>query len=195
MSPKQLLREPLAQFVLIGLLLFLIHGWVAPVDEASKRIVVSQARVDDMAREYRAQLGSAPTQQQLAGLVDTYVHDEILYREGAVLVTDYSSCFFDFMLTGKPAVSFAYDLDRYAEVERGLFYDLDQVFPGPVCRDFGSLRKALESVFDPPSPDAAAALEWRRAMFFDHVDDGSSARVAERVRALMDDDAVGKEFT
>jgi hypothetical protein len=68
--------------VLIGLLLFLIHGWVAPVDEASKRIVVSQARVDDMAREYRAQLGSAPTQQQLAGLVDTYVHDEILYREG-----------------------------------------------------------------------------------------------------------------
>jgi hypothetical protein len=79
---RQLLREPLVQFLLIGLLLFLLHGWVAPLDEASKRIVVSQARVDDMAREYRAQLGRSPTQEQLAGLVDTYVHDEILYREG-----------------------------------------------------------------------------------------------------------------
>ena len=79
---RQLLREPLVQFLLIGLLLFLLHGWVAPVDEASKRIVVSKARVDDMAREYRAQLGRSPTPEQLAGLVDTYVHDEILYREG-----------------------------------------------------------------------------------------------------------------
>jgi len=82
MSLKQVLREPLAQFVLIGLLLFLLHAWVAPADEAGKRIVVNQARVDDMAREYRAQLGRSPTPDELKGLVDTYVHDEILYREG-----------------------------------------------------------------------------------------------------------------
>lgn len=82
MTPRQLLREPLLQFLLVGLTLFLIHGLVAPMDAEGRQIVVSQARVDDMAREYRAQLGRSPTQAQLAGLVDTYVHDEILYREG-----------------------------------------------------------------------------------------------------------------
>ena len=79
---RQGLREPLAHFVLIGLALFLLHGWVAPTDAAGRRIVVSQARVDDMAREYRAQLGRGPTPEELKGLVDTYVHDEVLYREG-----------------------------------------------------------------------------------------------------------------
>jgi CDP-glycerol glycerophosphotransferase (TagB/SpsB family) len=167
-------------------------GWLRAWLERNDAVLGIREHMADSARAFSASLeGLAPIDLGQQAFPDA----EILYREGAVLVTDYSSCFFDFMLTGKPAVSFAYDLDRYAEVERGLFYDLDQVFPGPVCRDFGSLRKALESVFDPPSPDAAAALEWRRAMFFDHVDDGSSARVAERVRALMDDDAVGKEFT
>jgi hypothetical protein len=81
-SLRQFLREPLAHFVLIGLALFLLHGWVAPADEAGRRIVVNQARVDDMAREYRAQLGRSPAPEELKSLVDTYVHDEILYREG-----------------------------------------------------------------------------------------------------------------
>jgi len=79
---RPLLHEPLVHFVAIGLLLFLLHGRVAPADEANRRIVVDQARVDDMAREYRAQLGRSPAPKELKGLVDTYVHDEILYREG-----------------------------------------------------------------------------------------------------------------
>lgn len=82
MTLGKVLREPLAHFALIGLALFLVHGWVAPGDEASRRIVVDQARVDDMAREYRAQLGRSPTPGELKGLVDTYVRDEVLYREG-----------------------------------------------------------------------------------------------------------------
>ena len=60
---------------------------------------------------------------------------EVLYAAADGLVSDYSSCLVDFMLTGKPVVSFAYDLDRYSGEERGLFYDLDQVLPGAVCRD------------------------------------------------------------
>ncbi len=82
---RQIVREPLVHFVLIGLVLFLLHGWIAPTDDASRQVVVSQARVDDMAREYRAQLGRSPSEAQLKGLIDTYVHDEILYREGMAL--------------------------------------------------------------------------------------------------------------
>ena len=65
---------------------------------------------------------------------------EVLYGAADALVSDYSSCLVDFMLTGKPVISFAYDLDRYATEERGLFYDLHQVLPGPVAKDFGRAR-------------------------------------------------------
>jgi CDP-glycerol glycerophosphotransferase (TagB/SpsB family) len=113
-----------------------------------------------------------------------YPDIEILYREAALLVTDYSSCAIDFMLTGKPVVSFAYDYDHYANTERGLFYDLEHVFPGPVCKTFDELANSLEQVFDKDvNPDGEIYM-LKRKVFFDHVDDSNSWRVVKKVKAL-----------
>ena len=136
--------------------------------------------------------------RQLAGLGcldlsdDAFPNVEVLYRASSALVTDYSSSFIDYMLTGKPAVSFAYDHDRYLGIERGAFYDLEFAFPGPVCRGFAELRQALEHIFAPVSDTERAKLEWKRALFFDRVDDRSSARVADKVRQLSDTGGIGK---
>lgn len=124
----------------------------------------------------------------------SFPNPEVLYRLSSALVTDYSSCFIDYMLTGKPAVSFAYDLDSYLALERGAFYDLEEVFPGPVCRTFEELRRALENLFETPSPKDMEALKWKRQLFFDHVDDQNSARVALRVKELSDRKGVGKDW-
>lgn len=149
-------------------------------------------------REHMAD--SARTFTQALQGVDTIALDhgdfpnpEILYRHSAALITDYSSCFIDYMLTGKPAVSFAYDHERYAAIERGAFYDLDDVFPGPVCRTFTQFKAALQNLFNQPSPEDEMALKWKRRMFFDYVDDRNSARVVAKVAQLTDCGGVGKE--
>ena len=50
-------------------------------DEAEdKRLVVSQAQVELLARQFETTWHRLPTDQELAHLVETYVHDEILYR-------------------------------------------------------------------------------------------------------------------
>ena len=49
-----------------------------------------------------------------------------------LLVTDYSSSLFDFSLTGRPMVLWAYDLDDYRERQRGLYLDPHTDLPGPV---------------------------------------------------------------
>ncbi len=125
---------------------------------------------------------------------DAFPNVEVLYRASRALITDYSSSFIDYMLTGKPAVSFAYDYERYLDIERGAFYDLDFVFPGPVCRTFGELRTALEGLFGEVTEVEAVKSAWKRALFFDHVDDLSSARVADRVRQLVDIGGIGQPF-
>jgi CDP-glycerol glycerophosphotransferase (TagB/SpsB family) len=109
---------------------------------------------------------------------------EVLYREAAVLVTDYSSCFIDFMLTGKPMVSFAYDYDSYVNRERGLFYDMDFAFPGPVAKDFDQLIESLTQAFGVPGERAMAEYEWKRRLFFDYCDDQNASRVVDKVKAL-----------
>lgn len=132
--------------------------------------------------------------QQLAGLPvvdlsdDTFPNVEVLYRVSSALITDYSSAFIDYMLTGKPMVSFAYDLQAYL-MERGLFYDLDLAFPGPVCETFDELAAALDGLLT-PGTDPTYAL--KRRLFFDHEDDKSSARVVERLRDLGEAHGVGK---
>ncbi len=81
----RVLREPLLHFLLIGLALFLYYGHVAPRDSDNRRIVVSQAQVEDLARQFQATWSRPPSPQELSSLVDSYIHDEILYREGESL--------------------------------------------------------------------------------------------------------------
>lgn len=115
-----------------------------------------------------------------------YPEIELLYREADLLVTDYSSCFFDFMLTGKPEICFAYDLDHYANHERGLFYPLEDVFPGPVCTDFDALLAALDNTLRQPSPPPDELYRLKRKMFFEYVDDRNGERVIEHVKQEID---------
>ncbi|MCU0621950.1 MAG: peptidylprolyl isomerase [Gemmatimonadales bacterium] len=85
---RQLLREPLTHFLLLGLVLFVLYGVVAPGGGGDHRLVVSRAQVDALAAQHEKLWGRAPTPDELAGLVDTWVRDEILYREGVALGLD-----------------------------------------------------------------------------------------------------------
>jgi CDP-glycerol glycerophosphotransferase (TagB/SpsB family) len=109
---------------------------------------------------------------------------EMLYRHAAALITDYSSSFIDFLLTGRPVVSFAYDYESYSGNQRGLFYDMQQVFPGPICCDFASLMRSLEDVLRDRDELTTAEYRWKRRLFFDHFDDANAWRVAQRVKGL-----------
>jgi hypothetical protein len=64
-----------------------------------------------------------------------------------------------------------------------LFYDLEQVLPGPVCRTFGELNTALDHLFDGRGV-ASDDYDWKRSLFFDRVDDGNAWRVAKEVKHL-----------
>ncbi len=88
------------------------------------------------------------------------------------------------MISGKPVLSFAYDLDRYSDQERGLYYDLEKVLPGPVCKDFDELENALTKVFLSPTSEEQEDYAWRRQIFHDHVDDQAAWRVVQKVKSL-----------
>jgi peptidyl-prolyl cis-trans isomerase C len=75
------LREPLLHFFVVGLALFLAaQGWRQAHDV--HRIVVTPERVADLATKYRMQFGTPPARAQLDRLVDGYIEEEVLYREG-----------------------------------------------------------------------------------------------------------------
>jgi hypothetical protein len=85
---KSALKEPVLHFLLIGIAIFAAYGLVAPRSNEGARIVVSQGVVDALAREYQARWQRPPAERELAGLVDAYIRDEIMYREGTALGLD-----------------------------------------------------------------------------------------------------------
>lgn len=60
-----------------------------------------------------------------------------------VLVTDYSSCIFDFMLTRRPGFIYARDLDEYNTV-RGFYYPIETT-PFPIARTNEALCAAVHA--------------------------------------------------
>lgn len=85
MRIRSLLQEPLLHFLLMGLLLFLLYGQVAPPSAEGNRITVSRAVIAALATQFQATWSRPPTAVELNGLVESYVRDEILFREGVAL--------------------------------------------------------------------------------------------------------------
>ena len=82
------------------------------------------------------------------GLVDIsrYPSIEELMMAADVLVSDYSSIFLDFALTGKPAVVYVPDLEHYRDVERGLYGDWPRGSGLPVALDHDELAFHLNRI-------------------------------------------------
>lgn len=67
-----------------------------------------------------------------------------LFAASDLLITDYSSMFFDYDLTGKPVVSFAPDLAEYSSTIRGLYFTYQETFPGPIAQTNDELVQILQ---------------------------------------------------
>ena len=87
---KGLLREPLLHFLVLGALLFLVDGWLRPaaVPVGTSEIVVSPARINTLAQNFKRTWQRPPTRDELDGLLKDYVREEVLYREALVLGLD-----------------------------------------------------------------------------------------------------------
>ena len=113
-----------------------------------------------------------------------------LYLAADALVTDYSSSIFDFAITGKPIVMFAYDLPHYRDRLRGFTLDLATDLPGPVVADPGELAALLADLrgLRAAGADRYAAFAAR----YTQLEDGHASRrvLAQLSRAGVDAQAV-----
>ena len=100
-----------------------------------------------------------------------------LYIASDLLVTDYSSVFFDYANLERPIIFYMYDLEHYANEMRGFYLSLDEL-PGPIVRDEYALISEIK-----------ASKEWKpdakylgfKERFNPYEDGNSSKRVLYRV--------------
>ncbi len=96
-----------------------------------------------------------------------------------ILITDYSSIYFDFLHTLKPIIFTPFDLEDYKE-ERGFYYDYEDVTPGPKAYSWEEVMNNIEIYLNNSDKD----LEFRKKIHnqFNKYHDGNNcSRVTEKI--------------
>lgn len=114
-------------------------------------------------------------------------YDDIseLYLISDYLITDYSSVFFDYANLKRPMLFFTYDLEKYRDVLRGFYIDIEEELPGPllftteeIIDAFGRIDEIEEEYRDKFDVFYEKYCSWE--------DGHASRKVANQVFALED---------
>ncbi len=83
------MREPLVHFLLLGMGLFVLFGIVGESNDGpTDRIEVSAARAAQMKEIFTRTWQRPPTEQELKGLIEDHIREEIYYREALAMGLD-----------------------------------------------------------------------------------------------------------
>jgi len=83
------LKEPLFHFLLIGAGIFMLYGWQTDDDALRPdQIVFTEAHVDRLINLWERKWQRLPTQQELQGLIEQQIREEVLYREALAMGLD-----------------------------------------------------------------------------------------------------------
>jgi hypothetical protein len=86
---KAVMREPLTHFLIAGFAVFLWSAWRGePVDPANRTITVDARRVEALAQNWSATWGRPPTPDEIDGLIQAHIKEEVYYREALRLGLD-----------------------------------------------------------------------------------------------------------
>ena len=82
-------REPLVHFIIGGAVIFAVFVWIGePVDPASRAISVDRAQQAQLSLQFERTMQRPPTDAELDALIESWVRDEVLYREAFRLGLD-----------------------------------------------------------------------------------------------------------
>jgi hypothetical protein len=85
---KRILREPLVHFLALALLIFAAHGFLRGDADHPDKIVVSASKIEQMATVFAKTWQRSPTTDELKGMIDDYVKEEVLVRQALDLGLD-----------------------------------------------------------------------------------------------------------
>ncbi|MGR5142801.1 CDP-glycerol glycerophosphotransferase family protein [Photobacterium sp. DNB23_23_1] len=101
--------------------------------------------------------------------VSNYNDVNDLYLISDILITDYSSVYFDYALLNRPIVFFMYDRAHYENENRGFYIDVDSHMPGPIYDRLDALRLGIKK-----APIQVCHQKFNQK--FNTYEDGGSAK-------------------
>ena len=100
-----------------------------------------------------------------------------------ILISDYSSIIFDYMLLNRPIIYYLPDLEEFVSSSRSLNFDPVEIAAGPICSTGDELLRALSEAATGTGKSTELETRWSeiRERFNSFADDQSSRRVLQAI--------------
>lgn len=105
-------------------------------------------------------------------------------KRSDVLITDYSSVYFDFLLLNRPIIFAPFDLKEYLKEDRELYYDYNSVTPGPKANAWDEVMQFMEEYIKNPNRYQTERTKINKC-FNQYTDSKSSERVYRQISELL----------
>ena len=129
------------------------------LDRYNAIILEKKHFVSSEKQERQSEIGN----KRIFGIDNDFISQELLAASD-MLITDYSSCFFDYLLLDKPIVHFLYDYHYYENDDRGLYYKKEDVACGDVAENLEQLVDTMGNNIENPQKDRL--LREKRKNFY-----------------------------
>jgi CDP-glycerol glycerophosphotransferase len=115
-------------------------------------------------------------------IYDCSDYDDIndLYLISDLLLTDYSSVFFDYSILEKPMLFYMYDLEEYANRTRGFYFDIAEL-PGHILREDTELAPAIRGALETDAPFSPDKKYLAFKEKYTYLDGGATSRLVDRI--------------
>jgi hypothetical protein len=195
-----MVREPLVHFLLGGAGLFLLFSLLSDSDRtASDEIIVSTGQIEHMVSIFQKTRQRAPTGEELRGLIDNFIVEEMLYREAVSIGLDQDDTIIrrrlrqkmEFLLDDFTAVEPSdADLQQFLDENPGRFradalISFVQVYLNEFSRDKAEAVLANLQSGDVANPDELSESHLLPFSFDDASEAVISAQFGEKFKTML----------
>lgn len=98
-----------------------------------------------------------------------------------LVITDFSSLYFDCLAINVPVILAPFGLKSYEENDRPLYFSPEQLYPGKLATDWASLLETLPEVYEQP-----VNLKSIRAKFYMEEQGEASSSLFTKIRSVLE---------
>ena len=106
---------------------------------------------------------------------------EYLLSVADILITDYSSCFFDFLITDRPIIHYLYDYNYYENEDRGLYAPKESVISGDAPEAVDELFEVLVKNLSDSSRNSELRQK-RRRIFISYESERNCEKIINEIK-------------
>jgi len=116
--------------------------------------------------------------------IDSSVDVNEILEEYSLLISDYSGVYIDYLLLNRPIIFAPFDYEKYISKDRKLYYNYNDVSPGPHCKDWSSVLIEIKFFLNNPR---AYELEREKMKYLFHKfkDANNCSRVYESILSKL----------